>query len=107
MQAVSQAVGNPEAHFAIMTGERYITLTVKVQESQDPILIHSVGSSSGNYRNGLGHGVTKSFVFQGVEYSATAFKVDLTRILACRNKKVKIPYTELLKAKNPADIEAL
>ena len=73
MQALPQAAGNSEAHFTIMTGERYLTYLVKVQGSQDPILIHSAGSSLGNFRNGFGDGVTKSFVFQVLEESATAF----------------------------------
>ena len=43
MKALSQALGNPEAHFETMTGERYLIYPVKVHESQDPILIHSAG----------------------------------------------------------------
>ena len=70
----------------------YLTYLVKVQGSQDPILIHSAGSSLGNFRNGFGHGVTKSFVFQGLEESATAFEVDPTKMLARGHKKGKISY---------------
>ena len=52
MQALSQAAGNPEAYFAIMTEERYLTYLFKVQGSQDPIMIPSAGSASGNRING-------------------------------------------------------
>ena len=76
MHGLLQAAGNPEAHFEIMTGERYLTYLVKIHGSQDPILIHSAGSALVNRINGLGHGVTESFVLQGLEVSATAFKVD-------------------------------
>ena len=89
-----------------MTGERYLTYLIKVQGSQDPILVHSAGSSLGNHINGLGHGVKKSFVLQGLKYSATAFEVDPAKMLACGNKKEKMTYTELLKAKTSEDIEA-
>ena len=85
MQTLSQAFRNPEAHFTIMTGERYFTYLVKIKGSQDPILILSAGV--GNHKNGLGHGVKKAFVFQGLKESATAFKVDLTKMLARGNKK--------------------
>ena len=51
MQALSQAAGNPKAHFTMMTGERYLTYLVKVQVSQDPILIHSDGSALTNRKN--------------------------------------------------------
>ena len=87
MQALSQSAGNSESHFTIMTGERYITYLVKVQGSQDPILIHSTGSALGNCRNGLVHWVKKASVFRVLEYSATVFEVDPTKILAQRNKK--------------------
>ena len=73
MQELSQAAGDPESHFAIMAGERYRTYLVKVQGSQDPILIHFAGSTLGNRINGLRHGVKKSFVFQRLKESATAF----------------------------------
>ena len=46
-------------------------------------------------------------MLQGLEDSATVFEVDLTKILARGNKKGKMPYTELLKAKTPADIDAI
>ena len=105
MKAVSQAAGNFKAHFAIMTEERYLTYLVKVQGSHDPILIHSAGSALGNDRNRLGHRVKKSFVFQGLKESATAFEVEPTKMLARGNKRGKMPYTELLKAKTPAEIE--
>ena len=82
MQALSQSAGNSESHFTIMTGERYITYLVKVQGSQDPILIHSAGSALGNCRNVLGHRVKKAFMFQGLEESATTFEVDPTKMLA-------------------------
>ena len=81
MQALSQTAGNPKAHFAIMTGERYLTYIVKIKGSQDEILIHSSGLALVNSRNGLGHGVTKSFVLQGLKESATSFEVDPTNIL--------------------------
>ena len=90
-----------------MTGERYLLYLIKVKGSQDPIMIHSSGSALGNYRNELGHGVKKAFVFQGLEESAIAFKVDPTKMLAHGNKKGKTPYTELLKAETPAEIEAI
>ena len=45
MKALSQAACNPESHFAIMTGEKYLTYLVKVQVSQDPVLVHSAGSA--------------------------------------------------------------
>ena len=86
---------------------RWCCFVLKVQVSQDPILIHSTGSSLGNCINGLGYGVTKSFTFQGLEESATAFKVNPTNMIARGNKKEKMPYTELLKAKTPADIESI
>ena len=89
MQALSQAAGNHGAHFAIMTGERYLTYLVKVQGSQDHILIHSAGSASGNIRNRLVYGVTKSFVFQGLKKSATSFEVDPTKILVHGNRTIK------------------
>ena len=73
IQVISQAAGNPEAHFAIMTGERYPTYLVKVQGSQYAILIHSTNSAFGNDRNVLVHRVTKYFVFQGLKESATSF----------------------------------
>ena len=107
MQALSQAAGKPESHFAIMTGERYLTYLIKVQGSQDPILVHSAGSSLGNHINGLGHGVKKALVFQGLEESATAFEVDPTKMLTRVNKKGKTQDTELLKEKTPAEIEAI
>ena len=44
MKALSQAACNPESHFAIMTGEN-LTYLVKVQVSQDPVLVHSAGSA--------------------------------------------------------------
>ena len=53
MQAISQAAGNPEAHFAVMTGERYLTYLVKVQGLQYTFLIHSAGSVLVNCRNGF------------------------------------------------------
>ena len=99
MQELSQATSNPESHLSIMTGEKYLTYLVKVQGSQDPILIHSAGSALGNFINGLGHGVRKSFVLQGLKDSATTFEVNPTKILARGNKKGKIPNPELLKAK--------
>ena len=89
MQALSQSSGNTEAHFEIMTGEKYLTYLVKVLGSQDTILIHFAVSALGNHRNLLGHRVTKSFVFQGLEVSAKVFKVDPTKILARTNKKGK------------------
>ena len=88
MQALSQAAVNPEPLFVITKGERYLIYLVKIQGSQDPILSHSA-DSAGNFRNGLVHGVTKPFVIQGLEESATAFKVNLTKMLARRNKKKK------------------
>ena len=48
-----------------------------------------------------------SFVFKGLEKSATEFEVDPTKMLVRRNKKGKIMYIELLKEKTPADIEAI
>ena len=107
VQALSQAAGNPESHFAIMTVERYLSYLVKLQGSQDPILIHSNGSALGNRRNGLGHGVAKYFVFQGLKESDTESEVNSTKIILRRNKKGKIPYTEILKVKTPEDIEAI
>ena len=107
VQALSQAAGNPESHFAIMTVERYLSYLVKLQGSQDPILIHSNGSALGNRRNGLGHGVAKYFVFQGLKESATAFEVNPTKMLARGNKKGKMLYTEIFKAKTPAEIESI
>ena len=82
-----------------MTGERYLLYLIKVKGSQDPIMIHSSGSALGNYRNELGHGVKKAFVFQGIKESATAFEVNQTKMLAHGNKKGKNPYIELLKVK--------
>ena len=90
-----------------MTGERYLTYLVKVQGSKDPIRIHSAGSSLVNLRNGLRHGFKKAFLFQLLEKSVTAFEVEPTKMLACRNKKGKTLYTELLNAKISADIEAI
>ena len=90
-----------------MTGERYLTYLVKVQGSPDPILIHSAGSELVNIRNGLGHRVKKDFVYQELEESATAFEVDLTKMLLRRNKKGRMPFTETLKSKTAAEIEAL
>ena len=107
MQALSQAAGNPGAHFEIMKGERYITYLLKVQGSQDPILIHSAGSAPVNRINGLGHWFTKYFVFQGLKDSATAFKVDPTKMLVCGNKKRKMLYTEILEAKTPEEIGSI
>ena len=75
-----------------MIGERYLTYLVKIQGSQDPILIHSTGSALGYCINGLWHGVKKSFVYQGLEESATAFKVKLTKIFVRGNKKGRMPY---------------
>ena len=48
----------------------------------------------------------KILVFQGLEESATAFEFDPTKILAHGNKKDKMLYTELLKGKTPAEVEA-
>ena len=107
MQELSQAAGNPEAHFAIMTGERYLTYLVKVNGLQDPILIHYAGSALRNHINVLGYGITELFVFQALKESAKAFKVNLTKMLARGNNKVKMPYTEILKAQNPAEIETI
>ena len=45
MQALSKAARNTKEHFAIMTGERYLTYLFKVKGSQDLILIHSAGSA--------------------------------------------------------------
>ena len=46
-------------------------------------------------------------MYQGLEESATTFEVDPTKIIAHGNKKGIIMYTGLLKAKNPAEIEAI
>ena len=54
MQAPSQAVGNPRAHFTIMTGERYLTCLVKIQGWQDPILINYAISELGNLQKWIG-----------------------------------------------------
>ena len=78
-----------------------------MQGSPDPILIHSTGSELVNIRNGLGHRVKKDFVYQGLEESATTFKVYPTNMLAHEKKKCIMPYTELLKAKTPADFETI
>ena len=107
MQVLSQDTGNPEAHFTIMAGERYLTYLFKVQGSRDPILIHSAISALVNCINWLGHGVKKSFVFLVLEEPATAFEVNPTKMLARRNKKGNMTYTELLKANTPAEIEAI
>ena len=81
MQALSQAARSPEPHFKIMTVERYLTYLIKLQESQDPITIHSTSSASGNRRNGLGYGFNKSFVLQRLEESSTAFEGGPTKML--------------------------
>ena len=91
MQELSQATSNPESHLSIMTGEKYLTNLVKVQVSQDPILIHSAVSALGNFRNGLGTGSVNSLC-SIIEESATAFEVDQTKMLARKNKKGKTPY---------------
>ena len=106
MQALSQAARNPESHFAIMIGEKYLTYLFKVQVSQDPILIHSARSALGNHINGLVHGFRKAFVLQIFKESATAFEVDPTNMIE-HGKKKKMSYTELLKAKTSVDIEAI
>ena len=64
MQAISQAAGNPSAHFAITTGEKYPTYLVKVQVSQDPILIHSSGSALGKFQERIGTRGHKALNFQ-------------------------------------------
>ena len=46
-------------------------------------------------------------MYQVLKESATAFKVDPTKMLAWGNKKGRIPYTELLEEKNPAEIDAI
>ena len=46
-------------------------------------------------------------MFQGLGESAAAFKVDLTNMIVRGNEKGKMLYTELLKAKTQADIEAI
>ena len=55
----------------------------------------------------MGHGFKKSFVFQRLVESTTALEVGPTKMIARVNKKGKKLYTELLKAKTPADIEAI
>ena len=107
--------GNPRIYAGTITGSREPRSPFRNHDRRE--VPHPTGHSTGitgydpdplaisalkNSRNGLGHEVTKSFVFQGLKESATAFKVDPIKILARENKKGKMPHTKLLKAKTLA-----
>ena len=107
MEVLSQAAGNPEAHFKVMTRENYLTYFVKIQGSQDQILIPSDSSALVNSQKWIGTRDQKFSVFQGLKESATSVEVNPNKMLTRRKKKGKMLYTELLKQKTVEEFEEI